>query len=345
MHSFPLRTYFLTGVLLSISVASSSAHSAAEEMAQAAQQFLAALDADQQGKARFDFKTDERENWHFVPKDRAGLPLKDLAPWQRPLAHALLGTGLSQRGLLKAETIMSLEETLRALESKTPRMTRDPDLYYVSVFGKPAVENTWGWRFEGHHLSVNFTLVGGKEIVATPSFLGSNPAEIREGPRKGLRVLAGEEDGGRNLFQALDAEQRKAALIETTAPKEILTSNVKIAKPLEESGISAQKLSAAQKKLLTGLIQEYLGRTRMEVATNDWQKIEKAGVDRIRFAWAGGAERGEGHYYRVQGPTFLLEYDNTQNDNNHVHAVWRDFNNDFGRDLLREHYARTPHDK
>lgn len=344
MHlPIPRVVVFLSVLLMSFQTG--RAHPASEEMVQAAGQLIAALTPEQQAKAKFEFKSDERENWHYIPKTRLGLPLKDLAPWQRPLVHALLGTAMSQRGLLKAESIMSLEETLRQLESKDARMVRDPELYYVSVFGTPSTNDTWGWRFEGHHLSLNFTLGKSQEVTVTPSFFGSNPAEIREGPRKGLRVLAGEEDLGRKLFKALDNEQRKTALIENIAPKEIVTANARTVKPLDSAGLPAEKMNETQRQLLMGLIKEYVGRYRGEVADGDLQKIEKAGASKIRFAWAGGAEREEGHYYRVQGPTFLLEYDNTQNGNNHIHAVWRDFENDFGRDLLREHYSRTPHEK
>ena len=196
---------------------------------------------------------------------------------------------------------------------------------------------------EGHHFSANFTIVKGEFISSTPSFLGSNPAELRQGARKGLRVLSAEEDLARELVKSLDATQQKAAVIDTTAPKDILTGAKRAVTPLEAQGILAAKLTAGQRATLMKLIREYVERVRPELAKDDLRKIEAAGVEKIQFAWAGGLEKGEGHYYRVQGPTFLLEYDNTQNNNNHIHAVWRDFNGDFGEDILRKHLAETPH--
>jgi hypothetical protein len=173
--------------------------------------------------------------------------------------------------------------------------------------------------------------------------MGTNPAEVKTGPRKGLRVLADEEDLGRQFVKSLNEEQKKAAIFSETAPKEIITEAKKHVDPLESSGVSGSKLSAKQKAALLKLIQNYVNRYRADVAADDLKKIQKAGIENVQFAWAGGLERGEGHYYRVQGPTFLLEYDNTQNNNNHIHAVWRDFKDDFGEDLLRQHYRDTPH--
>jgi hypothetical protein len=218
-------------------------------------------------------------------------------------------------------------------------------LYYVSVFGQPGPKATWGWRVEGHHLSANVTVVKGEYFAGTPSFLGSNPAEVRKGPRTGLRALASEEDRGRQLIQALDADQRKKAIFDATAPKEIFTEAKRRVKPLEPAGLAAAGMTPAQRDLLMALVREYVERLRPDLAALDLRKIEKAGVEKIHFAWAGGLEKGQGHYYRAQGPTFVLEYDNTQNDNNHIHAVWRDFESDFGDDLLKRHYEETPHGK
>jgi hypothetical protein len=319
------------------------AHSPAEEMADAANRFLAALSPEQKQKANYKLTDEERLNWHFVPKIRNGLPLKEMAQWQRPLAHALLGSGLSQQGILKAETIMSLEEVLRELESKNPRMVRDAEMYYVTIFGVPGAGEPWGWRLEGHHISLNFSVTPSGGVSASPSFLGSNPGEVRDGPRKGLRVLGAEEDLGRKLVKSFNAEQRAKVIFTKEAPSEVITGNKREVTPLEAVGITAATMDAAQKEMLMDVVREYINRERPELAKEDLAKIEKAGVDKISFAWAGGIEPREPHYYRVQGPTFLLEYDNTQNDANHVHAVWRDFKNDFGADLLREHYQKNKH--
>jgi hypothetical protein len=221
---------------------------------------------------------------------------------------------------------------------------RDPERYFFSIFGTPSTRNTWGWRVEGHHVSLHFTVVNGTLVAGSPSFFGSNPAEVRSGPKKGTRVLGPEEDAARALVESLDASQREKAIINTTAPNDIVTmANVKI-DPLSPTGVPASALTASQRALLRKLIDVYAGYMADDIAADRLTRIEKAGWDRVAFAWAGSLERGQKHYYRVQGPTFLIEYDNTQNDANHIHSVWRDFNGDFGEDLLREHLRNTPHD-
>jgi hypothetical protein len=328
---------------LQLGLVSARSHPAADEMAAAANKFLSRLTPEQRAKAAFDFKADDRLDWHYIPKERKGLTIKEMSGEVRQLAHSLLRSGLSQHGYAKTTNIMSLEPVLHELEGANRRFARDQEMYHFFIFGKPEAKGTWGWRVEGHHLSANFTIIKGEYFGATPSFFGSNPAEVRQGPRKGLRVLAEEEDFGREFVKSLDAAQRKTAIIETTAPKEILTEAKRRVKPLDTAGIAGSKLNATQRGLLMKLIREYVNRVRPDVAAEDLKKIEKAGTDKIHFAWAGGIEQGEGHYYRVQGPTFLLEYDNTQNNNNHIHAVWRDFENDFGEDLLRKHYQEVTH--
>ena len=311
-------------------------------MAEAARNFLAALSPEQRGKAAFEFSSEERVNFHFVPMPRKGLPLAEMTPAQRHLASALLSSPLSHRGYFKVTTIMSLEQILFELENQAPR--RNAELYYVSLFGTPG-QDVWGFRFEGHHMTLNFTMRGDQVLATTPSFLGSNPAEVRSGPRAGLRVLAAEEDLGRQFVKSLDAKQRAVAIFATNAPSDVLTSDKRKAWRLEPLGLAATALTKSQRETLAALIKEYLGRNRAELADADWRQIEKAGWGKIHFAWAGGIEPGTGHYYRVQGETFILEYDNTQNNANHIHAVWRDLENDFGDDLLRQHYEQTPHRK
>jgi len=314
-------------------------------MAVAAHKFLDSLTPEQRAKTAFPFKSDERSNWFFIPKVREGLTLKAMTPAQRTLAHTLLRTGLSAQGYQKATNIISLEPVLKELEGAAGTMVRDSELYYVSIFGTPEAAGTWGWRVEGHHCSVNFTIVKGEVFSGTPSFFGTNPAEVRQGPRKGLRVLAEDEDLGRALVKSFSDEQRKVAVYDTTAPKEVITSNKRKVLPLETTGLITAKMTQEQAAQLQGLVKAYVNRLRGDLAEMDLKKIEKAGWDKTYFAWAGGLEKGDPHYYRVQGPTFLIEYDNTQNNANHVHAVWRDFDNDFGEDLLRKHYAEVPHDK
>lgn len=346
MKSFPvlLRLSLALGAVQLCAI-TARAHVAADEMAAAAARFLGALKPEQKAKATFEFKGDDRLDWHFIPKDRKGLTIKEMSADQRKLAHALLRSGLSTDGYAKATNIMSLESVLAELEGPSRRFPRDPELYHFFVFGTPDPKGTWGWRCEGHHFSANFTIIKGEFFGGTPSFLGTNPAEVRNGPRAGVRVLAAEEDLARQLVTSLDAEQKKAAIFTTEAPKEIFTEAKRRVQPLESVGIVAEKLSSKQRALLMKLVSEYVHRVRPDLAKTDLQKIEKAGVSKILFAWGGGIEKGQGHYYRVQGPTFLLEYDNTQNNNNHVHAAWRDFENDFGEDLLRKHYQENPHGK
>ncbi len=318
------------------------AESPGVEMAGAANAFVASLDDAQRAKALIPLADDERKNWHFIPRVRRGLTWKDMNSSQQHLATALMASGLSQRGLVKAKTIMSLEHILLELEQGRGPV-RDPALYYWSIFGTPAAKGTWGWRVEGHHFSVNFTVVEGQHVSATPSFLGSNPAEVREGPRKGLRALAAEEDIGRELFRSLDATQRAVAVIAEEAFPDILSGANRKATPLAPEGLSTAKMTPSQREILNRLIAEYVHRARPEIAQADLAKMEKAGFDKVHFAWAGQDTPGKGSYYRVQGPTFLLEYDNTQNNANHIHATWRDFDGDFGEDILARHYRETPH--
>lgn len=311
----------------------------ARDMALAANDFLTSLNDEQRKIAQFELKDDERQNWHFIPKDRNGLTLKKMQPHQRQLGYALLATAMSSKGFSKALRVMTLEHVLWELSNHNP--IRDHEKYYFSIFGKPAPGGTWGWRVEGHHLSLNFTIVKGRVIAGTPSFFAANPAKVMSGPRKGLRVLAAEEDLARKLVKSLNEKQRKAAIYNAKPPRDILTRAERKVKPLENKGVGYADLSKGQQANLMQLIREYIECHRPELASADLAKIEAAGHNNIRFAWAGGLESGQGHYYRVQGPTFLLEYANTQGKANHIHAVWRDFNGDFGEDILAKHFAES----
>ena len=308
-------------------------------MTNAATAFLNSLTPEQAAKAKFQLNDEERMNWFYTPVPRKGLPLKEMTAAQQKLAFALLAAGLSQRGYIKATSIMSLEDVLRAMENgKGP--TRDPDLYFFSIFGDPSENGTWGYRVEGHHVSQNFTVVNGK-VIGAPSFFGANPAEVREGPRKGLRVLAHEEDLARELIKALSPDQRNTAIVDKTAYKDILTTNSRqAALKGQANGLQASKMNGKQRELLQNVLDEYCYNVPDQLAQAREEQIKKAG-NNLYFAWAGGIERGEPHYYRIQSPTFLVEYDDTQNGANHIHSVWRDFNGDFGRDLLKEHYQTS----
>ncbi|MPZ18934.1 MAG: DUF3500 domain-containing protein [Luteitalea sp.] len=314
-------------------------------MATAADQFLEELAPDERQRASFPFDGDERTRWNFIPTEqfpRQGLPIKDMTEPQRKRAHTLLEAGLSARGYLTATAIMDLETVLKAIERRG-RISRDPELYFFTVFGTPSPDDAWGWRVEGHHVSLHFTIVNGTAIASSPLFFGSNPGEVREGPKKGLRVLAVEEDTARELLMALDESQRATAVIADVAPREIVTKNAAEADPLSPVGITASAMTPAQRDLLMEIIDAYTSHMADDIRSDRMTKLREAGIEKIAFAWSGESELGKKHYYRVQGPTFLIEYDNTQNDGNHIHSVWRDFDGDFGHDLLREHLAAVRH--
>jgi hypothetical protein len=252
---------------------------------------------------------------------------------------------LSQRGYLTATQVIDLETVLAAIEAERTargqnregRLVRDPERYFFTIFGTPALRGQWGWRVEGHHVSLHFTLVNGVIAASSPTFFGSNPAEVRSGPRAGLRVLAPEEDSARALLASLDAPRRTKAVIADMAPDDIVTTNKVSVDPLSPAGLPAGEMTGDQRKLLMGVIDAYASLMATDLAEARLAQIRKAGIENVAFAWAGEADRGRKHYYRIQGPTFLIEYDNTQDDGNHIHSVWRDFRGDFGRDVLREH--------
>ena len=330
-----------------------SAQRSSSTMASAASAFVNSLSADQRSKAMFAFQSGERLHWNFIPSEmfpRNGLLMKDMSENQRKLVHDLLKSALSQRGYLTASAIMDLESTLGDLERRAREsgqaaesMVRDPLKYYVSIFGTPSTKETWGWRVEGHHVSLHFTVVNGNLVASSPTFFGSNPAEVREGPKKGLRILGDQEDTARELLMSLNDSQKAKAIIQKVALNDIVTTNKLDISALSPVGITASEMTAPQREMLMKVVNVYISKMADDIAADRTAKVQKAGTDKIAFAWAGETERGKKHYYRIQGPTFLIEHDNTQNDGNHVQSVWRDFNGDFGRDLLREHVASVPH--
>jgi hypothetical protein len=306
-------------------------------MTSAAKNFVSSLEPWQKTAVTFKLEDEERANWFYTPVPRKGLTLRDMKPYQRQLALAMLAAGLSQRGFIKATTIMSLDELLLVLE---PAPRRDPDLYYVSIFGEPSETGTWGYRFEGHHISQNFTIVDGK-VQGAPSFFGSNPAEVMDGPRKGLRALAKEEDLALDVVNSLTPEQKKVAIVDVKAPGEILTNNMReAALKGQPSGLSVSAMTPDQRARLQDLLDEYCYNMPDQVAELREAQIKKAGTN-MWLAWAGGTEHGQPNYYRIQTADFLIEFDKTQSNGNHIHSVWRDFANDFGRDMLKEHYASS----
>ena len=339
-HTMTSPRWILPALGLVCSASLACAASVETEMVAAAQRFLVTLSPEQTTKAVFTLEDAERKNWHFIPRPRLGLPLKAMTPEQRLVAQALLATGLSSQGYSKALTVMSLEAVLAELEKgQTGKAVRDPEMYFFSVFGTPKNGAAWGWRLEGHHLSLNFTC-SGKGTTSTPSFYGTNPGEVRQGPRMGLRLLEKEEELGRALVKSLSEEQKKAAVLASEVPKDVL-NDPKRTELTASEGVLLSSLSASQQEMAAQLVREYLGTHRAEVAAAEWDRIKSAEWNQARFCWAGGFEPGAGHYYRIQGANFVMEYDNTQNGANHPHAVWRDRVGDFGADLLKEHYQAS----
>lgn len=334
-----------------------------EAMTAAARNFLNTLSPELRAKAVFPFKNEERFRWHYFPTSvlpvsvqplsfaRKGVRLKEMTKEQRVAAHSLLQSALSTQGYLKAASIIHLEEVLRDLEisqggdAKTVALIRDSENYSLTIFGTPSKDEVWGWRFEGHHLSLNFSSISSELVAVTPAFMGANPALVSSGTHAGSRILAAEEDIARELLAKLDIKQSSQAIIAATAPDNIITENSRKAILKEFAGLPALKMNAAQRDLLMRLIEEYVNNMRPDFARPQLKRIQSAGVEKIHFAWAGGVERGQPHYYRLHSPVLLIEYDNTQNNANHIHSVCRDLENDFGEDMLLKHYKESNHHK
>ncbi len=321
--------------------ADAESFSSGNDMAQTAREFLSSLSEDQRAQAHFTFENEERKNFNFLPMTRKGLIFKDMNEAQRQLCLTLLKTGLSDKGYFQATGIMSNEDILSDLEGRERGGEyRNPEFYYLAIFGDPVSADPWGWRFEGHHLSLNYTSVDDR-LAVTPNFMGANPARVPSGAYAGSRLLPEEEDLGRRFMQSLDESQQRLALISRTAFPDIVTGNQRTAALGKKEGIPYTALLEEQQELLDRLVKVYLTRMKAEVADEKWLSIQREGLENVYFAWAGGLQPGTGHYYRIHGESFLIEYDNTQNNANHIHTVWRDFNGDFGRDLLQEHYRHS----
>jgi hypothetical protein len=340
----------LVVVIITSSVFAGKAQSAKityANMPAAANTFLQSLSDNQKAKAQFNFDTEERYNWHYIPKDdRKGISFNEMNDAQKKAALALLHTALSDTGYNRAASIMQLENILHEVENRAADdKYRDPAKYFISIFGHPAIDSTWGWRLEGHHISFNFSFADRKLLAGTPSFLGSNPAVVLSGPEKGKQVLKDETELGFTLLHSLSSEQLKNAIFSIEAPGEIFTAANRKAMIENPQGILYNELTAPQQKLFLQLLSLYIHRYTRFFAQSMMHEIEKAGLDKLQFAWAGAQQPGVGHphYYRIQGPTLIIEYDNTQNNANHVHTVIRDLNNDFGGDELMEHYRKNKH--
>jgi len=307
-------------------------------MRASAETLIAGVDERRRGKLVLAFTDPLRTDWHYTPRSRPGLSFADLDVKQRESVHALLKTALSEIGHRKVVNIIELELVLREMEFAMGFM-RNPEKYSIVFFGQPSPDAPWSWRFEGHHLLLSFTLRGDRAIASTPSFFGANPAEVKKGPKKGLRVLAAEEDEARKLLVLFDEKQRAAAVIDARPYGDIVTRNADKVEPLENRGLEASAMTEAQRAQLRKIVDVYADNFEPALKAARLARVNEGDFGSTRFAWAGATGRGKPHYYRIQGASFLIEYDASQNDGNHIHTVWRDFDGDFGRDLLREHHA------
>lgn len=301
-------------------------------MTKAAQKFLATLSPAKQKKATFGYNDSERLNWHFIPRERKGLPLRELEGDALRAANELISSGLSKTGYDQALNIMSLEDVLYLLEPgnrEERREKRNPGKYYLSIFDAPTLTGKWGWRLEGHHLSLNFTVENGVVIASTPEFYGANPGAIEAGPGRTVRVLGAEEDLARQIYKLCTPEQQKVVLINEDPPTEVRGPNEPQAKVDAPVGLLYSAMTADQQKLVGALITEYLRNMPADVSAKRRADLEQAGLDKLQFAWWGKPNRNQKHYYRLQGPTFIIEYNNVQNEANHVHSMWRDLRGDF----------------
>jgi hypothetical protein len=304
-----------------------------------ARAFLDSLSKEQLQKVQHDFNDLSREDWHFFPVamlPRGGVSLKSLDRAQQSLLRPLLQHYLSESGYDKTMRIINLENVLSLLENN-PKF-RDAGLYHINFYGQPE-DAVWAWSFEGHHVSLNFTDINGK-ISMVPRFLGANPAEVPSGPNKGERVLAAEEDLAFALLNALSPEQRQKAVFQEYSLWDLATSTSSQVGALKTVGIAHKALNKKQQTMLMAIVNEYVNTMPKPIAQERLQRIAEEDLNDIHFGWAGAMEKGKPHYYRIQGKTFLVEFDNTQNNANHIHTVWRDFDGDFGRDLIREHYKQ-----
>ena len=311
-------------------------------MARAASAFLAALDSAQRRAAMFPFAQDERMNWHYVPRSRSGVAFKEMSAAGRAAAHELIKVSLSDVGYAKAVNVMKLEETLRQLET-FGGLLRDPEKYYVSIFGTPDAAAPWGWRLEGHHLSLNFTLAPGRAVSVTPVFFGANPAEVPSGPQRGRRTLPDEQDLAFALARGVDPKLRGRFVVAAESPGDIVSGPGRVDSLRTPAGIGLGELGAEQRNLALRLVEVYARNMRADIADEELRRMREAGAENVRFAWAGAIDPKQPHYYRLHGPTLLIEYDNSQNRANHIHSVWHDPRNDFGVDLLRAHYEGRRH--
>jgi hypothetical protein len=325
------------GLVLSGALVLPSLVRARDPMAAAALAFLESIGPGHHDDVIFPFDGDERADWHFVPRSRIGISLKNLTPEQRDLVFALLRTALSDQGMRKVEGVIQLEAILGEITGNT--WFRDPENYSIAIFGDASDVKPWGWRFEGHHLSLSFTVVPGQGFSVTPAFFGTNPAEVREGHKhSGLRVLKREHDLAFDLIGGFNDRQRETAILQARSFGDILTGPGREDSLRQPQGLSLSAMDSAQRGTVFDLVEAYIRNMRAAVAEKEMRDLRAAGLEKLHFAWAGSTTPDGPHYYRLHGPTVIIEYDNTQGGGNHVHSVWHDPRNTLGRDLLRRHH-------
>lgn len=331
---------FLPLVIAGLAIAMPKTHTDSE-MTIAAKEFLDSLSKEQRSKAVFPFDSEERYKWNYVPMDRKGIAWNEMTAIQRNAATALLKSALSNEGFRKVQAIRELENVLREMENGNTG--RDPERYWFVFFGEPSSANSWVWRYEGHHVSLTFGSKDGVIDSSTPQFLGSNPAEVKSGPKVGTRILKEEQDMAYKFVEMLNADQIRKAVISKDAPNEIATASSRKAAIENRSGIMYTDLEGPQKAALMNLVATHARVQTPEEQKRRLSQFGKGKMGNIVFAWMGSTLRGQRHYYRIMGDSFIIEYDNTQNDANHIHTVWRDRKEDFGGDALAEHYAHSHH--
>jgi len=334
--------------LISIVLIASALYAFQVDKTDQASRFLNSLDKEQRKKALYSFDSVSKQDWHYLPATmypRAGIALTQLNPEQKEILFSLLQSSLSETGYAKTQQIISLENILAEITGNTEM--RDPEKYHAAFYGNPSKDSLWSWSFQGHHISLNFTVLNGETSIA-PRFMGANPATIMAGNRKGERTLQKENDLALELINSCSEEQKQKAIFNQESFYDVVTKNSAEVHPLQPVGIKLLELNNSQQTVLLQIINEYLATMPDELANARMKKLESEEKDEIRFAWAGATRPDVGHYYRIQGKSFLIEFDNTQTDYlrnkaNHIHSVWRDFDGDFGRDLIREHYQSSDH--
>ncbi|MBM3648856.1 MAG: DUF3500 domain-containing protein [Alphaproteobacteria bacterium] len=332
------RLVLAAATFLPFGAASAQSADAARRIADQANRFLASLDEGQRQRVLIAYDSAGRLDWHYIPRNRSGLGLGDMKPAQADAARALLASVLNEQGLRLVDGVRFLEGVLREQQGSW----RDPGRYFLSLFGVPG-RFPWGWRFEGHHLSLNVALPADGHVAVTPFFVGAHPATVRDGPNKGFRLLGASEDLARQIVSGLSDAERRTAVIADRSFGEIVASPQREQDLGQPRGLELAAMSGSSRQLVEALLDRFLATLTADLVAAQKRRVTEQGLERFRFAWAGSLQPGQAHYFRIQGPATLIEHDNTQNDANHIHSVWRDLAADFGRDALADHYRRQPH--